>query len=204
MTGKVIVFLAEGFEEVEAITPIDYLRRAGIEVTVAAVGIGAGRKNPIVRGSHDIPVTAGTTLEKLADEKRLTASAWDGVICPGGPGSDRLASSRELGAFLVKMAKAKKLVCAICAAPARVLSPLGLLAGKNFTCFPGEEEKVLAPLSASAGAVWKKDRVVADGNIITSRSAGTAGEFACAIIAKLVNEDEAKKLARRVLLGKTR
>jgi 4-methyl-5(b-hydroxyethyl)-thiazole monophosphate biosynthesis len=72
---------------------------------------------------------------------------------------------------------------------------LGLLAGKRFTCYPGEEKKVIAP-----GADWKQDRVVVDGNIITSRGAGTAGEFACAIIAKLVSEAEAKKLAERVLL----
>jgi len=74
------------------------------------------------------------------------------------------------------------------------------LAGKKFTCYPGEEDKVLAPGSASPGAEWKSDRVVVDGNIITSRSAGTAGEFSCAIIAKLVSEAEAKKLAEKVLL----
>jgi len=202
MSKKVIIFLAEGFEEVEAITPIDYLRRAGIEVKIAAIGLSAREKSPVVKGSHGIPIVADITLEKLHEEKKLDPAAWDGVMVPGGlPGADNLAASGELGVFLKAMAASQKWVCAICAAPARVLSPLGILAGKNFTCFPGEEEKVIAAGSASAGAKWKQDRVVTDGNIITSRGAGTAGEFACAIIAKLTSEAEAKKLAERVLLS---
>ena len=199
MSKKVIVLLAEGFEEVEAITPIDYLRRVGIEVSSAAVG-QKGQNGP-VKGARGVPVMADTSLDTLLKENKLGPSAWDAVIIPGGlPGADNLAASKETGTFIRAMAEAGKWVCAICAAPARVLSPLGLLAGKKFTCFPGEEAKVIAPGSASAGAVWKQDRVVVDGNFITSRGAGSAGEFACAIIAKLVNEAEGKKLAERVLL----
>jgi 4-methyl-5(b-hydroxyethyl)-thiazole monophosphate biosynthesis len=74
------------------------------------------------------------------------------------------------------------------------------LAGKRFTCYPGEEAKVLAADSASPGAVWKQDRVVVDGNLITSRGAGVAGEFACAVVEALISEAEAKKLAEKVLL----
>ena len=203
MAKKVIVFLAEGFEEVEAVTPIDYLRRAGIEVTAAAVGLKAPGKDLAVIGSRRIAVVADASLESLIEGKKLDPAGWDGVVVPGGiPGSDNLAASKEVGDFIKGMAAAGKWVCAICAAPARVLSPLGLLAGRSFTCFPGEEEKVGAPGSASAGAVWKKDRVVVDGNFITSRGAGTAGEFACAIIAKLIGEAEAKNLAERVLLAR--
>ena len=199
MTKKVIVLLAEGFEEVEAITPVDYLRRAGIEVTTAAVGTKA--QGLAVKGARSIPVVADAALETLAAEKKLDPSAWDGVVVPGGlPGADNLAASKEAGAFIKAMAGAGKWICAICAAPARVLSPLGLLAGKRFTCFPGEEEKVIAPGSASAGAVWKQDRVVVDGNFITSRGAGTAGEFACAITGALLSEAEGKKLAEKVLM----
>jgi 4-methyl-5(b-hydroxyethyl)-thiazole monophosphate biosynthesis len=200
MLKKIIVLLAAGFEEVEAVTPVDYLRRAGIEVTTAAVGIEAG-KTMLVKGSHDIQIAADATLDDLLEKRKLNPREWDGVLVPGGlPGSDNLASSAETGAFLREMAGAGKWVCAICAAPARVLSPLGLLAGKKFTCFPGEEEKVIAPGSASAGAEWKKSRVVIDGNIITSRGTGTAGEFACAIISVLISEAEGKKIAERVLL----
>ena len=197
MAKKVIVLLAEGFEEVEAITPVDYLRRAGIEVTVAAVGT----KLPAVKGSHSIQVSADAALETLLKENKLDPSSWDGAVIPGGlPGADNLAASREAGAFITAMAGAGKWIFSICAAPARVLSPLGLLKGKNFTCFPGEEEKVVAPGSASAGAKWKQDRVVVDGNLITSRGAGSAGEFACAIISAMINEAEGKKMAERVLL----
>ena len=202
MSKKVIVLLAEGFEEVEAVTPIDYLRRVGIEVTTAAVGLKARGKDLAVKGARGIPVVADAALDSLLKEKKLDPEKWDGVVIPGGlPGADNLAASKEAGTFIKAMATAGKWVCAICAAPARVLSPLGLLAGKKFTCYPGEEEKVIAPGSASAGAKWKQDRVVVDGNILTSRGAGTAGEFACAIIAKLVNAAEAKKLAEKVLLS---
>ena len=194
VTKKVIVLLADGFEEVEALTPIDYLRRAGIEVTAAATG-----KDLAVKGSHGIQVLADTSLKNLLEEGKLGPSGWDGVVIPGGlPGSDNLAASEETACFLREMGAAGKLVCAICAAPARVLTPLGLLTGKKFTCYPGEEKKVLS--QPSAGAEWRQDRVVVDGNIITSRSAGTAGEFACAIVEKLLGEDEAKKLSGRILL----
>jgi 4-methyl-5(b-hydroxyethyl)-thiazole monophosphate biosynthesis len=194
MPKKVLVLLAEGFEEVEAVTPIDYLRRCGIEVTAAAVG-----NSLYVKGSHGIRITADALLESLFAEGRLLPSVWDGVIVPGGlPGADNLAASKETGILITEMAAQSKLICAICAAPARVLAPLGLLKGKNFTCFPGEEEKVTSPSSASYGARWKEDRVVIDGSFITSRGAGTAGEFACAIVEKLTGEGE--KLAARVLL----
>ena len=204
MTKKAIILLAEGFEEVEAITPIDYLRRAGVEVTMAAIG-----KNSIVKSARGIQVIADTCLVKPGEEGKIPASAgeiflsgatsadfpgWDAVIVPGGlPGSDNLAASMEAREFLLKMDKAGKLICAICAAPARVLAPLGLLNGKKFTCYPGEEGKV-------SGADWKEDRVVMDGNIITSRGAGTAGEFACAIIDALLGAGEGKKIADKVLL----
>jgi 4-methyl-5(b-hydroxyethyl)-thiazole monophosphate biosynthesis len=186
MAKKALVFLAEGFEEVEAVTPIDYLRRAGVDVTVAAVG-----KGEIVAGSHGIRLKADAALGDVAKE----AASWDAVILPGGmPGAANLAASKEAGAFLKEMAAAGKLVCAICAAPALVLFPLGLLSGKNFTCFPGMESQV-------TGAEWAGGKVVVDNNIITSRGAGTAGNFAVAIIGKLVSEEAGEKIAASVLLA---
>ena len=192
MPKNVLVLFAEGFEEVEAITPVDYLRRAGIEVTTAAIG-----KDLIVRGSRGIRVTADTCLASLLEAGALTPASWDGVIVPGGlPGADNLAASKETGSFLKEMTASGKWVCAICASPARVLSPLGLLTGKQFTCYPGEEEKIIP--SAMAG--WKQERVVVDGRLITSRGAGTAGEFACAIIESLLGNGEGKKIADKALL----
>jgi 4-methyl-5(b-hydroxyethyl)-thiazole monophosphate biosynthesis len=194
MPKKVLAFLAEGFEEVEAVTPIDYLRRTGIEVTVVAAN-----KNLTVRGAHGMQVVADVSLDDLAGEGRLKPSSWDGVVVPGGlPGADNLAASKQVGDFLKGMAEEGKLVAAICASPARVLAPLGLLAGKKFTCYPGEEKNISS--SFFAGAEWKEDRVVVDGNLVTSRGAGTAGEFAAAIIGELIGGEESKKLADRVLL----
>ena len=189
MTKKVIIFLAEGFEEVESVTPIDYLRRAEIELTIAAVG-----KTQTVKGAHGLQVIADATLESLLKEGKLSASSWDGVVLPGGrPGSDNLASSAETGKFLQEMYGAGKWIFAICSAPTRVLYPLGILKGKKFTCYPGEEGKV-------SGAEWSKDRVVADGKLLTSRGAGSAGEFACAIIDKLLGEGEGAKIAEHIVL----
>jgi len=183
---KAIVLLAEGFEEVETVTPIDYLRRAGAEVTVAAIG-----NSLTVKGSRGIQVTADTMLEELVKQG---FGSWDAVIVPGGmPGAKNLAASKETSALLKETAAAGKLICAICASPAVVLSPLGLLSGKKFTCYPGMEETV-------SEGTWLETRVVVDGNIITSRGAGTAGEFSIAIIAALSGKDEAEKIAKAVLL----
>jgi 4-methyl-5(b-hydroxyethyl)-thiazole monophosphate biosynthesis len=186
MTKKAIVLLAEGFEEVEAVTPIDYLRRAGIEVFAAAVG-----KALAVKGSHGITITADAALSDLAGK------GWDAVILPGGmPGAKNLAASGETGDLLKERAASGALICAICASPAVVLFPLGLLAGKKFTCFPGMEKTV-------KGAYWSDHPVVTDdsaGGTITSRGAGTAGVFAAAIIGKLLSETEGKKIAQSVLL----
>jgi 4-methyl-5(b-hydroxyethyl)-thiazole monophosphate biosynthesis len=194
MTKKAIVLLADGFEEVEAVTPIDYLRRAGIAVTTAAIGGGG-----TVTGARGIPVNADTTLNDLIRRGQAAAACWDAVILPGGmPGAANLAASTETGALLAAMADAGKWVCAICASPAVVLAPLGLLAGKRFTCYPGMEATV-------QNAEWSDERVVTaanagGGGIITSRGAGTAGAFAVAIISSLLNESEGNTVARSVLL----
>jgi 4-methyl-5(b-hydroxyethyl)-thiazole monophosphate biosynthesis len=192
MEKKALVLLAEGFEEVEALSPVDYLRRAGVEVVTAAVG-----EKRTVRGARKIEVVADTTLAEW--QKSEKPESWDAVILPGGmPGSANLAASKETAALLGRMAADGKWLCAICAAPAVVLSPMGLLSGRKFTCYPGMEEK------ARDGA-WSQDRVVIDenpssGGIITSRAAGCAGEFAVAIIGKLLGRAEGEKVAQSVLL----
>jgi 4-methyl-5(b-hydroxyethyl)-thiazole monophosphate biosynthesis len=184
MPIKVLVLLAEGFEEVEAVTPIDYLRRAGVEVTIAAISLFM-----TVKGARGIKVDADTELAGLGG-----AANWDAVIIPGGmKGAENIAASQEARKLITDMAASGKQVCAICASPAIVLSPLGLLAGKKFTCYPGMEEKV-------KDGNWSGERVVVDGNIITSRGAGTSGEFAIAIIEKLIDSAAAKKIADAVLL----
>ena len=186
---KAVVLLADGFEDVEAITPIDYLRRAGIDVTVASI-----TKSLTVAGRWSgIKMIAGATLPELLSINKEQKD-WDAIIIPGGiPGATNLAASQEVCTLLNEMAITGKLICAICASPAVVLAPLGLLSGKKFTCYPRMEERV-------TDGEWSEDRVVVDGNIITSRGAGTAGEFAIAIIEKLLGEKDAKKIAEAVLL----
>jgi 4-methyl-5(b-hydroxyethyl)-thiazole monophosphate biosynthesis len=189
---KALVLLADGFEEIEALSPVDYLRRAGIEVVTAAIG------ERTVRGARQIEVTADATLADWL--KSEVPESWDAVILPGGmPGAANLAASKETGALLGRMAAAGKWICAICAAPAVVLSPLGLLSGKKFTCYPGMEEKV-------PDGTWSADRIVIDentsgGGLITGRAAGCAGEFAVAIIGKLLGQAEGEKVAQSVLLS---
>jgi len=189
MSKKAILLLAEGFEEVEATTPMDFLRRAGIEVIVAAIG-----ENKCVKGAHGIAVCADVSLEELVKQGKAAPDAFDAVVVPGGmPGASNLAASREAGSLLTAMAAAGKPVCAICASPAVVLSPLGLLKGRKYTCYPGYEKDV-------KDGIFKEEAVVLDGNLITSRAPGTAALFALAIISLLVGEAEAKKIKDAALL----
>ncbi len=190
MAKRAIIFLADGFEEVEAVTPIDYLRRAGVEVTVAAVG-----HERAVKSSRGLSILATDTVADLsAAAGRWTPASWDAVLVPGGmPGATNVAASRPCGDLLKAFAASGKVIGAICAAPAVVLAPLGILSGRAFTCFPGMEKEV-------SGGRWKEDRVVVDGNLITSRSAGTAGEWARALVATLCGEEAAHRLTNAVLL----
>lgn len=180
---RACVLLAEGFEEIEALTPVDYLRRAGIEVMM----LGLGGRN--VRGSHGIVVKADAVLEDGA-----SSAAWDAVILPGGAtGAKRLAGSGEARELVLRHFEGGGIVAAICAAPSVALHPWGLLKGKRFTGYPGSEARV-------TGAIPLPDRVVVDGNLITSRGPGTAGEFAVAIIAALAGEEAASAVAEGTLL----
>jgi len=187
MSKKAFVLLADGFEDVEAVTPIDYLRRAGIEVTTVSIS----KNTTIASRWGRFKMIADTTLAEFA---KHGTSGWDAVILPGGmPCAESLAASKEAGALLKELSANGKLICAICASPALVLFPLGIIKGKKFTCSPGMEKD-------TSGGIWSEDRVVADGNVITSRSAGTAGEWAITIIRKLLNEEASRKIAEAVLL----
>jgi protein deglycase len=176
------LLLADGFEEVEAVTPIDYLRRAGIDVRVLGV-TGA-----TISGSHGIKIEATLGSEGFDGD-------YDCVVVPGGGrGADNIAASPAAVSLIKRHFEAGKLVAAICAAPAVVLhEACGILKGKRFTGYPGSEARV-------EGAIFREDRVVMDGNLITSRAAGSAGEFALAIVRALAGESAAAGLASSVLL----
>jgi 4-methyl-5(b-hydroxyethyl)-thiazole monophosphate biosynthesis len=181
MAKTVLVVLADGFEEIEAVTPIDVLRRAGLEVTVA----GVGKKR--VEGAHGVRFEADVELERFSGTP-------DAIVLPGGmPGAKNLAASRELAALLGRLNAAGKVIGAICAAPGVVLAPQGLLEGRKATCYPGYE-KGFGPKTT-----FTASRVVWDGNVVTSRGPGSALEFALELAAKLAGEAVAAKLSEGML-----
>lgn len=181
---KVLVLLAEGFEEIEALTPVDYLRRAGAEVTIAGT---SGKK---VIGSHKITVEADCMI---AD---VNASEFDMVVCPGGmPGSSNIAGCAKAADAIRTINTKNGFVAAICAAPVVVLAPLGLLKGKKFTCYPGMENNI----EQSASAAHSKDRVVQDGKLITAGGPGVAEEFALKLVEVLFGKDKAAELRKGIV-----
>ena len=183
MVKKAIVILAEGFEEIEAVTVIDILRRAGIEVTVAALD------ELKVQGSHGITTLADIKLEKAGSD-------FDACVFPGGmPGATHLSVSKEVQGLIQKMNKEKKVIAAICASPALVLSPTGVLKNKSATCYPGMQTHFGQDTS------YKTDNVVLDGNIITSRGPATALMFSLAIVEKLIGKETVEKVKKALLAG---
>lgn len=177
---KALVPLAEGFEELEAVTIIDVLRRAGVEVTVAALAASP------VTGSHAIRVEADALLDAVQRD------VFDAVVLPGGPGAQRLRDDERVKAVVRRLAAEGRLVAAVCAAPT-VLEAAGVLAGKRATVYPGNQ---------LPSAEQVEERVVVDGSIITSRGPGTALEFALAVVEKLAGAAKASELARAMLAAR--
>jgi len=177
---KVVVPLAEGFEEIEFSTIVDVLRRAGIEVSVA------GLKEGSINGAHGIRVTPDTSID------RVSADDFDVIILPGGyPGFVNLGKSDKVLTLVKGMYGKGKYVTAICGAPS-VLAKAGVLQGRRATIFPGMEETL-------TGAQVSGERVVVDGKIITSQGPGTAMEFAIKLVEVLVGRAKAEAVAREAL-----
>jgi len=180
--ARVCVLLANGFEEIEAVTIIDVLRRAEVDLTTAAVAPGP------VRGSHGLVVEADRSLADAAKE------TWDMVILPGGlPGATNLRDDPKVQDLLRRQAEAGRKIGAICAAPI-ALGKAGLLKGKKATCYPGFQDQL-------TGASYEESQVVRDGNIVTSRGPGTAMEFALALAADLKGKGVADSLRKGMLVG---
>ncbi len=175
----VYVFFADGFEEIEALAPVDFLRRAGVDVKTAAL------KGKTAVGAHNIEVTADINIDDVLLNEKLEA-----VILPGGmPGSQNLYDNTKVHKAIDFANDNNKLVCAICAAPF-ILGRKGLLNGKEATCFPGFEEEL-------TGAIVKNEGVVKSGNIITAQGAGVAWEFGERIARELVGNE----VSQKILLG---
>lgn len=182
----VYVFLAEGFEEIEALTPVDLLRRAGVETVT--VSIVPGQK--AVTGARKISVNADTTIDMIDFDSA------DMLVLPGGmPGTLNLAACDKLMQHVDDFAKSgdiTKRVAAICAAPAKILGARGLLNGKEAACYPGLEGEML-------GANAQTKPCVTDGNITTSRGMGTAAEFAIELVRLMCGEAKAEEIRTSVV-----
>ena len=175
----VYVFFADGFEEIEALAPVDFLRRAGVNVKTIAL------KGKTAVGAHNIEVTADINIDDVLLNEKLEA-----VILPGGmPGSQNLYDNTKVHEAIDFANDNNKLVCAICAAPF-ILGRKGLLNGKEATCFPGFENEL-------SGAIVKNEGVVKSENIITAQGAGVAWEFGERIARELVGSE----LSQKILLG---
>jgi 4-methyl-5(b-hydroxyethyl)-thiazole monophosphate biosynthesis len=172
---KIVVPLAEGFEEVEAVTIIDLLRRGGIDVTTASIG-----KNPVT-GSHGITLVADT------DFTTLNPADFEGIVLPGGmPGTKHLRESRDVIDFIRAVYSRNGFTAALCAAPT-VLHRAGILKGKNVTVFPAEAASI-------TDAVVMDAPVVVDGHVITGKAAGAAIDFSLALIREFINADTADRI----------
>ena len=176
--ATVLTLLAEGFEEIEAIVPIDLLRRAGVNVTTAALVAGQP-----VTGRSGIAVTADTDLATVAGQ------TFDCVFLPGGAGVKHLRADPRVRTLVEQQARAGRWLAAICAAPT-VLHDAGLLTGRRYTAHFSVAHELLHVLA--------DERVVTDGRIITSRGAGTAQDFALDLITKLVSAEKAAEVARAI------
>ena len=178
---KVYVFLAEGFEEMEAVTPVDLLRRVNVDAKFVSI---TGSK--AVTGAHGITYMADLLFEEIEDDA-------DMLVLPGGmPGTTNLMAHEGLAEFLVKQYDSHKWVAAICAAP-MVLGALGIVMGRFATIYPGMEEYLV-------GADISTEEVVVSGNVITSRAPGTAIPFALKLVEVLVSESYAEHLKKEIVL----
>lgn len=181
--AKVIVLLADGFEEIEAVSVIDILRRANVDVCVAGVSKGD------IKGAHNIIVKPDAYLSEVLDDE------YDMVVLPGGTkGAVNISESTNADRLIKRLAAEEKYIAAICAAP-YVLVEKGVLEGKMATSYPSFQEKV------EYGCEYQDAIVVVDENIITSRGPGTAAEFAFTLVELLVEEDTAESLREGMLFN---
>lgn len=181
--SKTGIFMAEGCEEIEGLTVVDILRRAGLEIEMISIN-----ETVSITGSHGISFLADKIFEQVNFDE------FDAIVLPGGmPGTLNLGAHEGVLAVIRKFAKEGKLVAAICAAPS-VLGAAGILNGKKATCHPGFEDKL-------TGAAPSEDSVVSDGNIITSRGMGTAIDFALEIVKYLKDEAAVVDLKTKLVYG---
>jgi 4-methyl-5(b-hydroxyethyl)-thiazole monophosphate biosynthesis len=180
VVNKVLVILAPGFEEIEAITVIDILRRAKIETKVA------GLDNELVSGSHNIQIKCDSTLTSTDPQE------FSHLVLPGGqPGTNNLKNDKRVLELISNFYTQNKVIAAICAAPT-VLQSAGILKGKKVTSYPAERE-------IFTSSIYLDLKVVNDKNIITSRGVGTAIDFALTLVETILNKEVRTTVAEKIL-----
>ena len=178
----IFVFLADGFEEIEALAPVDILRRAGLSVKTVSV-----MDEQVVAGAHGVPVLADVMFDEV------NAEDAEMILLPGGlPGATNLDAHQGLSQMILDFAKEEKPMAAICAAPL-VFGNRGLLEGKKATCYPGFETYL-------KGAQYTAALVEKDGNFITGKGPGAAMEFAFAIVEKYCGMDKVNELKQGMMI----
>lgn len=178
--GKYAIFLGENFEDVEAVTQIDIFRRAGIELDI----YGVGGKSIVSRSG--IVYTAELEFKSSHD---LSVNEYAGILLPGGPGTQALVKNAELLEVIRAFAAVGKLIFAICAAPL-LLDRAGVLDGKRYTCFPGTQ---------ISNGKHVEERVVVDGNFITSRGLGTSLDAALKLVEVIISREKSDEIKRQVV-----
>ena len=178
--AKVYVFLADGFEDVEALIPIDVWRRGGVDVTTVSIS-----DFPLVNSAHGVNIEADIMFEQGEFDDA------DLIFLPGGmPGASNLFAHKGVCKAVVDQFAAGKKVAAICASPAVVLAPLGILEGKRATCYPGFESVL-----AENNATYTGDLFTVDGNVTTGEGPAAAFPFAYELLSQLVNKQTADQIA---------
>lgn len=179
---KAVVFLANGFEDIEALATVDILRRGGVDVTIAGV------TGDVVTSSHNLKVSADKPVESIKAEE------YDAVICPGGmPGASNLRDSQKVIDIIKQAYSSGKIAAAICAAP-MVLEKAEVLKGKDFTMYPGMENY------APSGKYHNDKFVIKDGNVITGAGPAATFEFALEILTNLQGKEIAEQVAQGMLI----
>ncbi|MCR4900061.1 MAG: DJ-1/PfpI family protein [Treponema sp.] len=187
--AKAAVFFADGFEDIEALSPVDYMRRAGIEVITVGVKGTPFNKSMIVTSSHKVPVITDMSfydfLKEYADELP------DCVVCPGGGlGAQNLSENAELLAYLEKCSNNGKLVAALCASPAVVLGKTNILKDKNWTCYPGMQDNAKVEYQNK----YSDQVFITDGKLVTGRGPGASEQFAMELVRILAGQETWQKI----------
>ena len=181
MKKQICVFLADGFEEIEGLTVVDLLRRAGVDVTTVSI-----TGSYTIHGAHGIDVQADKLFEEVKYEEK------DMIVLPGGmPGTRKLGEHCGVKEVLEQFYQNEKYIAAICAAPS-VLGKYGMLKGRKATSYPGFEDALI-------GAEYVSESVVADGFVITSRGLGTAIDFSLKLIEKLIDVEKADAIKESII-----